>query len=172
MEVKNGLINILTQYEGIIAALLGAVVGFSINEISKRIGKLRVYTKKYELQNLKSDMFKEYTFVETIEKSDTFGSNMNLQIYNSCNVQKVIRDIYITIECKDKTKFKFIPWIQGEKTRQLDYMVVNPKEFKEIQIYGYIDKKDEAYFNSLDKINSIHIIAKYPNGKQFKRKLI
>lgn len=172
MEVKDGLISILTQYEGIVAALLGAVVGFSINEISKRIGKLRVYTKKYELQNLAYDGIGGYCIVDKIENAIFFKYEMYLQLYNSFSIHKVVRNIHLIIQCKDKTIIKVIPILEEEKERVFDYEIVNGKEFKEVKIYGWLDRENEKHFDSLKNINSIYITGEYPNGRKFKRKLV
>ena len=130
---------------GVLGSLLGAVIGWWLNNISRR-GKLTAYVDN----GINGEFVTEDELPATsLEKSQYFNYKFNIEIYNSSSDTKIMRDIKITFSNNSKQNFNVIPYdkslmISGRAApihKFVGLFNIPPKTAIGAELYGYIDKE-------------------------------
>jgi len=171
----NGIMDIIKSYEGIIGALLGVIVTTILNEYIKSKGRLNFYSRNYENRFMKTGDYGHYTETDDIDNSERFEYEFEMQLYNSADINKIIRQIEIEFICKNgiiTTK------AYDESTRRLassaiikdELKVINikPKEIIVLTISGYVDGKYEGELLPKE-IKKVNLKAKDYRDKPIKK---
>jgi len=83
---------------GVVGTLLGTILGWVLNSLSDR-GKLKVFVSEWKPSHLErpfdSIIKQSSDFLEMKEKTDKFYYDISLDLYNSSNSVKIMRDITI-----------------------------------------------------------------------------
>ncbi|MGN2371697.1 hypothetical protein ACTFJW_16925 [Clostridium cagae] len=114
-----------------------------------------------------------YTVIEDINKSKSCCYEVRVQLYNSSEVIKVLRDIQIEFELESKT-FYNKPHNSDEAEQHQHYMVshdlnlinIPPKQLIEIDVDGTINDEDMI---QVSKVKRIYFIAKNHKNKKIKK---
>lgn len=92
------IIKIIKEFEGIIGAILGSVVTLVVTDILKQKGKLNIYLMEFKGKYWYKD--KDYGDTTTKRKEsviDSYRFNFVIDVYNSNELPKIMRDIKICI---------------------------------------------------------------------------
>lgn len=171
----NTIIEIIKNYEGIIGALLGVIVTTILNEYLKSKGKINFYFLNFNRCFKGRGILGEYCEVYDVENADSFEYEFEIQIYNSSDVNKIIREFEIEFICIDNRKIYSTPhnkdtireYAGGFKTDELKILNLKPKEIIDFNICGYI--WDEEILKSLAYIRKVNLIMKDSNNKLIKK---
>lgn len=170
----NEILQITKELEGVIGAVLGTVSTLIVTELLKNKGKLNCYINDWEAK------FDTYGDVgcSMMGKTDDdlygYGFSFELQIYNSCDVKRILRNITITFHKNGKEKLSIIPYDESTRRRtqisskadKIKIVNIIPKEIIEIKLSGWIIEED---LYKLDNIDSIYIGFYNEKNKKVKK---
>ena len=110
------VITIIKEFDGIIGAILGSVITLIVTDILKSKGKLKIYLMKGQGNFYYNVMGFHQTYRESKEdKLSYYKYELELNIYNSSDSFKFIRDIKLIVSNGDK--FILEDEIMDEETR-------------------------------------------------------
>ena len=155
---------------GIIGTLLGTILGWMLNEFSKR-GKLMIYTKWKE-SFLHPDGYGGFADSNTFEEARWYSYELSIDLYNSSGDSKIMREISIGFFQDRKLVFTKIPLENsnvGKDGVTPAYENVRPltipsKSVLNIRLHGGIHDEDEK-FNMLCEVNRIVLLYKNERNK-------
>lgn len=170
------LIRILSEYDGIIGAVLGTVATLITTDWLQNKGKLNIFvlnwTAKYETYydaGCSASGKKDNDLYDYLNKFE-------LEIYNSSSLPKIMRSV--KIEYYNNNKIKYVSNIDNEDTRRLiancilhtdELEVINfmPKEVIKLKLSADIGE------NKLDEIEGCNkVLFSYIDEKNKKRSIV
>ena len=132
---------------GVLGSIFGVVLGWWLNNITKK-GKLIINTK----DGLNGEFLTKDEFPATsIEKSQKFAYKVNLEIYNSSEDIKVMKDIKISFYRKGFDMFSVAPYDNALKHRVANSIPIHEnvkiincpaKMATTLTLYGWIKNDD------------------------------
>ena len=180
-RIKNMIENILKEYTEVIAAFVGGIIGI-IGSVAiliashylREAGKITIFTSLWELKLLRQDSFGGEEEVTSIEDAERAEYIFELDIYNSSEIPRSLRDISIDFKSDNlycstspliplKNISSFFPF---EKLQIINLL---PKELVHIRLTGSINKDN---FHMFSKRTIAYIKASQPNKKKFKANLV
>lgn len=171
----DGIIDVIKNYEGIIGALLGVIVTTILNEYIKSKGRVNFYFLNYKNRFMSTDDYGFYGETNDIENSKGFEYEFEMQLYNSSDINKIIREIEIEFICKNgviTTKAYDESTRRVESSRmikdELKVINIRPKEIIVLTISGHLNKGDENIL-MLKDIKRINLKAKDYRDKPIKK---
>lgn len=166
--------NIIKEFEGIFGVLLGVVVTMGSTELIKRWGKIYNYFDNWNASLYKQDSCGASirTSLDDYEESYCYNYEFDMQIFNSSQIYKVLRDIKIEFVFENKSIFD-IPK-DSATTRHLAYGVISdeiksinlvPMQILNYKLSGYIEK-DRINMGDFRTIKKIYFHSKNHKGKK------
>ncbi len=169
------------------ATLAGAVCGGTltllvtiVTFILKRIGKLVIFNNKSNIEYKKQESgFGQYIKSDDFSEADRIEISIDLNIYNQTEVPKTLGDFSIEIHISGNRKrfpVKEIHWNTSNSeaaytpvsfSREVPVITISPKETNQIICKSFIEKEEIS--GAIDKV---FLIAQFPNGKNFKERII
>lgn len=168
----DNLIRILKEFEGIIGTLLGIVVGTVISYLQNNTGKIKIFLTESNYYFTESNIDKNDRVTYTEKKDGTnshdFDFSSNIEIYNSSNTRKILRNIKLFIETTNGIEYKklFV-----ENNDFFDVLNLEAKSIVSYHIYAHEDRfaKSENIF--LNEIIALYIEFENEKGKKQKYKI-
>jgi len=171
----SSLILVIEKFEGIIGALLGVVVTMLMNEYLKSKGKIRFYFQDFKLKYLEKNSEGGYEECEKEKDYTLVRYNFKVQLYNSSENRKILRDIKIVFVGNKGTIYNIV---QNTDSRRVNFdrlisddvniINLNPKEIIEIGLEGQISKSS-GDIKILRDIDKIYLIAKDSKDRSIKK---
>jgi len=169
----------------VIAALAGAVCGgflalsasiiiFILNFLFKRIGKLKIIENRSSIEYSKRDGMGGFVETDNLDGASRIKISIDVDIYNQTEVSKTLGGFQIEVNSRGKnikfpveeihlSKDSTLPYAPMSYSKEVSVVTIPPKESKKIRCYSF--PKTKEFPNSFERIN---ILAKLPNGKEFK----
>ena len=151
---------------GVIGSLLGAIIGWWLNNISRR-GKLTIYVEN----GINGEFVTEEELPSTsLEKSRYFNYKFKIEIYNSSGDTKIMRDIKIVF-CNDSNElFATIPYDKSRMIRgngptinkPVELFNIQPKTAIKIDLYGFVCSDN---LNEVIQTTSVYLTYKDEQNK-------
>ncbi len=118
-DTVTNILQVLKDYSGIIGAVLGSTSTLVITNIFKKCGKLKLYLMNFEGEYVYYDKTFGGTTYQKTDKSkiDLYNLKFSIDIYNSSEEPKIMRDIKLCIFQKKKLLYK--ESIKDEDTRKI-----------------------------------------------------
>jgi hypothetical protein len=169
------VLQVLEKFEGIIGALLGVMLTLIMTEIFKRTGKFIFYPNKTELsfEKLVDGDYHDYEIVQNKTDADRVNVNLILEIYNSSDSPKILRDgkfsfykdrnLILSVIPDDNTTTRF----SGHWRLRDNFINVNVKN-KEIVSIDLIESFDGEKNELIKTCNKLYFEIKSPNSKVHK----
>ena len=112
------IIYFIKEFEGIIGTVLGSVVTLIVTDILKRKGKLKIYLMTSN-GNFKYNVMGEILNWRENEEDAfyCYDHNVELNLYNSCDIPKIIRDLKINIY--NDNNLLFVKEMKDENTKAI-----------------------------------------------------
>lgn len=135
-DTVTNILQVLKDYSGIIGAVLGSTSTLVITNIFKKIGKLKLYLMNFEGKYVYFDKsFGGATFEKTENSEiDFYDLKFSIDIYNSSEAPKIMRDINLCIFEKKKMLYK--ESIKDEDTRRFSQIGSFAKNINICNIQG------------------------------------
>lgn len=166
------LITFISKFEGTIGTLLGVIITFIFTQLTKKIGKIEFYFNEYEykywriyegrIENLEN---------EFIEKAENYDYKFRIELYNSSESIKILRDLKIGIKTGDKMIYGSVinsdlnEYNEFRKTtHELNVINIPPKQIISFNLEGTVEKQKGV---DLAQINQILFIAKDYKNKTY-----
>ncbi|MBT2640065.1 hypothetical protein J7I80_14635 [Bacillus sp. ISL-41] len=93
----NQVLSVLKEYDGVIGAVLGTVLGsistLLVTHWLKNVGQVSLKLKEYDIQYYKSDDYGGRSPIDMLEEADYADLQFEIDIYNSAENVKTINDI-------------------------------------------------------------------------------
>lgn len=171
----DNILLIIEKFEGIIGALLGVIITMIMNEYLKSKGKIKFYFDNYKTRYMGRNEECCYAEVEVEEEYETFEYDFNMQLLNTSENKKILRDIKlqfqiqgIVFESTPKDKDTNRRYAGGYKSDEINIINLKPKEITDIKVEGYISKR-EMDIIQLKDIDKVYFVAKDGNDKTVKK---
>lgn len=156
---------------GVIGSLVGGVIGWWLNNLSRR-GKITIFTKN----GINGEFRTKDDFPATsLNESDSFYYKSNIQICNSSSDTKILRDIEIVFFNGNKELFSTVPYDKDLQVfidkklplppvhKHIQLLNIPAKYAVSLQIYGRIEQNHlEEVFNA----TSVNLRYKDEKDKQ------
>lgn len=151
----NNYLAILKEFDGILGAVVGSVATLITTQIIKSMGKLNLYLKKWDVENQRNDECGCVTY-ERATSLDTKSLYITviLEIYNSCENPKIMRNIKFGFYNGKKEVFAVSPNDKENTIKSQHYSI--PKEVTIINIEA--KKCIVKEFNFEIDNSSIHLL--------------
>lgn len=168
------VIRILTEFEGIIGALLGAIGTLICTHILKNKGKCIVNIKSDEVKCNSIDDWGTET-IKPIEDADNLSIKFELELYNTSEIPKYLKDFKLCIKDINNKDLALLDLYDSSTGRwasaseiydYIDYINVMPKLFqkKELHCTVHLDENEQVrkmnnlYLNYIDSNNKMKSI--------------
>lgn len=167
-------VEIQTAIIGVVATILGTVLGWILNNLSNK-GKLCFYIKQW------SDKFEcnkagEMTQCDSIDDAECYSFKLNMDVYNSSAVTKIMRNIQVVFANGKNTIRAVIP--KDSATRNLiartnhyddvEPINISPKKVFNIELCNWKWDKDKSI---RDYLNTTNVYIQYTDEKNRTKKI-
>lgn len=167
------LITIISRFEGILGAVLGSVATLIATELIKNLGKIIFNFYDYKIKYYGKDEFGGTGIIDNASKAQYCIYEIRMQMYNSSEVIKPLKDFQIQFKSDDKVIYSK-PENDDEAIKRgvyyeykdFNFMNILPKHLTEINLSGTINEDDMKYFS---KVNKIYFVAKDHKDKKIKK---
>lgn len=155
--------------DGIIGTVIGSVSTLIVTHVLKNTGWLYFYFKDWRMLFLSASEFGDIVEVPCVKEASTCEYSAVLQVYNSSEVARVLRDITIEFICKEGT-FECVPHDSRTRgsTDPLTYINLPPKQLVEIQLQGVVDSNRLPL---LELLREVHFVALDHKGRKVRRRI-
>lgn len=160
------ILKIIKEFEGIFGAILGVVSTLFATELLRRYGKLRFYNISFN---------RSFISFNDILDNGSVSLEFILDIFNSSNIQKIMRDITIQFFNNSDMRLEVVPLLetdikfkdQVKKPIIFDINNILPKELQRVHLHIFI------YSENLPKIiDTDHIYLKFTNENNMTKKFL
>jgi hypothetical protein len=166
----------------ITVSVVTAVLTYLAIEYFKNSGKIRVNVTRSNIGLTMPDKHGGQTPTVDLEQADQLHITLGLNIYNSSNTQKSLRDIGFGLQIKNWGTITIPASVTAEAknleitsalysgqplSRPLDILNLPPKELIFLYVFSSVPAQKHYKGNIL-----FSLVGKYPNGKKFKAKLV
>lgn len=167
-------LDVILKFDGIIGAVAGVVATLITTEIIKSFGRIKFYF--YDCIFEYSGVNKEHGFemlVEDAKEADSCDYKIRMQLYNSSESIKVLKDFQIEFVLENRNVYNK-PHNEDEFVKRAgfveytDFNLVNvpPKKMIEIKLTGSVSNEDMVEFSNM---KSIYLCANNHNNKKVKQ---
>ena len=169
----DNLITFISKFQGIFGTLLGVTVTFVITQLSKRLGKLYFYFYDYSLVYYGKREDNTYGPIEDINKANSCYYKLRIQLYNSSEIIKVLKDFQIQFILEDKIVYskpnndnEKIQYTHHSEYKDFNFINILPKQLIEINLNGSIRDSDMI---EISKLKKIYLITKNHKNRNTKK---
>lgn len=166
------MLQTIKDFEGIIGAILGVIFTLITTHLLKGIGTIKIYFKDYSIEKHEKDQMGYTRRVKTTSlDSEELIIIIELELYNSADVPKIMRNISMALYDKNKEIFKVIPYDDDKKIVRPQYTQSYEADIINLEVKKCILKKfwfridDVSIISNMKETNSIYIIYKDEKGK-------
>ena len=160
---------ILTTVVSVGGALAGTILGWGLNELSRR-GRLKIFPFLWK------DWFEYLSgqglmFLSTSrEQAEYYLFDISLDIYNSSRDTKIMRNIEIVFSNGKHDIEKSIPKVDTARCRDISPVNIPPQTVEQLKLYGRIVKDENQ---SLDFIwDTKKVYLTYLNSKGKRKRIL
>lgn len=164
-------LDIILKFDGIIGTILGVVATLITTEAIKHLGKVYFYFYDWSVNYYGENEYGLTTITKDINSSEYCCYELRMQIYNSTDEMKTIKDLQIEFCLKDEK-------IYGKpnnkelaenrevyiKYKDFNYINIPPKQLLEINMNGSIQNENMIEVANVEKI--------YLSAKDYKNRKI
>lgn len=169
----------------LIAAIVGGLIGvfgsvatLIASQYIKQSGKITVNLTRSNIMLSKPDEAGGQVATSNLDESDTLNISLGIDIYNSSEVPRSLRELGIEVIPRKGKGFSIPPSVLKERSniptfipyRKLEIINLPPKELTHLDLQTW-EKLDHSY-HELKGSLTFSFVARYPNGKKFKVRLI
>ena len=160
------ILDVIYQFQGVFGAVFGTVATLIITQLLRNIGKIYFYGF-YEIKKSVDDGYGRHCEVDCFAVSDNqkqFEYKMMIQVYNSSESMKMIKDVCIEFETikgvikhkplDNATAIQRSHWTDRE---ELTFVNIPAKELVELDIVGWIYSEECPNIYWLNDIESVYI---------------
>lgn len=163
---------ILIEYKGVFAAILGSLSMYIVTTLLKNYGKLNYNIENWKIIFYKQDEELGLCPVSNLEEALHCEYSFDLILYNSSDNPKSLRDIKMTFEngnnillgmaLKESSTLKYS--IGGTSSKVDDIKVINipPRQMINVKLQGYLNEENYSLIKNKD-INLILTTKNYKN---------
>lgn len=168
-------VSFIKEFEGIIGALLGVIITMLMNEYLKTKGNIKYYFENLTINYMARGKYGNYSNVDKSEDYERVEYGLDIQLYNTSESRKILRDIKLQFVSSDGT-VEAIPEDRSTErmsgglstSNPLKIININPKEIVEIRVRGsFYDNIFDV--KKLKNIEKIYMTAKDSNDKKIKK---
>ena len=170
----------IKDYEGIIGAICGTVFTLFSQYILKNIGKIYFYINHYDIKEFEQNEYGETTY-KNVNSFDVKNLRIiiDLELYNSSEIPKTMKNILICIYDKQKSVFKITPYdnknndnknITSNYTVSKEVNVLNLEPKKCISKQFWFTVTDSNIIRTFKEFNKIYLT--YNNEKNKHKKIL
>ncbi|WP_411682458.1 hypothetical protein [Clostridium thailandense] len=103
-------LKIIKEFNGIIGAVVGSTTTLVITKLLKSTGKVCLYLKEWEVENTEENEIGEINYIKTTSlEVDSLYIKLTMDIYNSSEIPKIMRNIKIGFYNNKKELFSIVP---------------------------------------------------------------
>ncbi|MCB2354460.1 hypothetical protein [Clostridium estertheticum] len=171
------MILVLKEFDGIIGAIAGGVIGtvstLIATQLLKRMGKLNLFIKKWEIRRPQLDGYGGTSMVNATSCNEAYYHiTFNMETYNGSEIPKIMRDVKIAFYKDKKELFKIVPC-----DRDNDKVIAGGfRDSQEVNVLNFEPKKcttkdfsfridDIDMLDNLKEVNKIYFIHTNENKK-------
>lgn len=173
------VIDLIYRFQAVFGAVLGAAATLIVTQVLRNIGKLHFYICEYELVFMGEEkgedgsMFTSEVEVEDIRKARYLTYTLALQIYNSSESMKIIKDITLDFLTVDNT-LSITPEDQDSShvisehffvRDKLPFINLPAKTIMQLNLFGYINKEDYPEVNNFNDLKKVKFSYKTYKNK-------
>ncbi|WP_252216107.1 hypothetical protein [Clostridium sp. VAP41] len=167
------LITFISKFEGIIGAILGTVATLITTQLLKGLGKIKFYFYDFDIEYYGENEHGITAIIEDISKAEECNYKFRLQLYNSSEIIKVLKDFQIEFILENKSIFNK-PNNENEiikheiycKYKDFNAINIQPKQLIEINMSGGIKHENMIEFS---KVKKVYFIAKNHKNRKIKK---
>ncbi|MBU3175177.1 hypothetical protein KPL47_02205 [Clostridium estertheticum] len=158
--------SIIKEFEGILGAILGSSTTLIITQLLKRMGKLNLFIKNWDVWTQQNDDFGGTSMIKATSCNEAYYYiTFNMEIYNGSDIPKIMRDVNIAFYKDKKELFKIVPCdIDNDKiigggfrdSQKVNVLNIEPKKCTTKDFGFSID--DINMLDSLKEVNNIYFI--------------
>ncbi|WP_054956489.1 hypothetical protein [Paenibacillus dakarensis] len=168
---------VVEKFEGIIGALLGVMMTLILTEIFKKMGKLKFYKKSldigYEIRERDSWGQEVNKNVDNKYGANFFGIELTLEIYNSSDTPKILRDVKLafyngkhkklSVDPEDKSTERYAAASMWRD--KFGLINIKPKEIISVSLVYHCNDQDTL--NQIKKSNKVYL-----ESRDYKNKIV
>ena len=147
------------QIISIVGTLLGTLLGWFLNNISKR-GKLQFYTKTWENKFYGKEKNGYETIAASFEEANGYAYEAVIEVFNGSGMNKIVRDVNIEFSRAKKIRLSHKPFdkstarfaAQRTKYDEFQYVNIPPKELRRLDIIGFVYATEVCLLKDIDTI--------------------
>ncbi len=176
------MVEFLSKNRELIAAIVGGLIGvlgsiatLITSDYLRRSGRIAIYLTRSNIVLSKRDEMGGQVDTLLLSEAENLNISLGLDIYNSSDIPKSLRELEIELKGKKNTILTLRPSVLNEKQhgsypyRHLEIINLPPKELIHIDLQCWVKVEQN---NSLKGDITFSFKAKYPNGRLFKTYLI
>lgn len=173
-------VNLIKEFDGIIGGIIGAVAGsvsiLLITQLQKTFGRLHIYLNNWNAEFKTQGRTGEHIKAGPDDKLCQYEFSFELELYNSSDNFKIMRDVRICFERNGIKLFEDFPYISNIQelfmsqfaAEQLRVINVEPKKIVHFDLYGNIG---ENHLEQIKNVDAIYFLCLDEKNKKI-RKLI
>ncbi|WP_294376924.1 hypothetical protein [uncultured Clostridium sp.] len=170
----NYIISFISGFQGIIGAVFGTVATLITTELIKSLGRLKFYFNDISIE-YSGENERGFTdiIVTDVTKADACGYKFRVQIYNSSETIKILKDFKVefvlesrSIYNKPNNRDEYIQHDCFLEYKDFNLIHILPKNMIEINMCGNIYNENMIEFSKLKKV---YFIAQNHNNKTIKK---
>ncbi|EKQ56255.1 MULTISPECIES: hypothetical protein [unclassified Clostridium] len=169
----DNLIAFISKFEGIIGALMGVVATLITTQLIKNLGKLYFYFYDYDIKYYGQNEYHIHSEMDDLSKSNSCHYRVRMQLYNSSETIKVLKDMKIefvlgekSIINKPNNEENVVKRAGFNDYKDFNFINIPPKELIEIKINGNIHDNNMIKMGNIKKI---YFIAKNHKNRTIKK---
>lgn len=164
------IITALKEFEGIIGTLLGILLGTIISYFQNNYGKINIFQTESEyyfsetrLVTMNHDDTRIVTEkVGNGDRSSEFNFRSNIEIYNSSNTRKVLRNIRLCVESNKGFEYKKL---YTDSHEAFEVLNIEAKTITSYNIYSNESRSKNTEGLFFNKIDTVYIEYENTKGK-------
>ena len=164
MYYKCANTGIITSLIGVFSALSGTVLGWMLNTLSKK-GKLNVFITSCNDFFSKPDRYGGFEHCMSKDEVDRYSFELSLDLYNSSEITKIMRDVAIEFSQEKINLFSVVPYNRDIK-KNIEPQNIAPKVVVKLNLSVGLDR-NAVEFKSIWNAKEIHLV--YYDEKSKKR---
>ncbi len=175
VEFLNTNTELVATIVGGLIGVFGSLITLIASDYLRRSGKITLYLTRSNIVLSKRDELGGQVDTIFLSEAENLNISLGLDIYNSSDEPKSLRELEIELKVKKNKPFTVYPSILRDKTqgglhyRRLEIVNLPPKELIHIDLQGWVKVEQN---NDLKGDIVFSFKAKHPNGRSFKKYLI
>lgn len=175
-ELWTAICNNFGVIVGVLGSLGGTILGWWLNNVSKR-GKLKFIISKW-IEEFKYNYQGHIVKSKSFETAEYYEYNLILDIYNDSSDVKILRNIHIEFVRGKELLQSFIPKDESTVQRSQHFthydevspININPKSIYQLSLHNGLWKKDNS-FDFITKTQTVWFVYNDENNREKRIKI-